>query len=194
MKPENILKLQEHFPYLIPRNVYTGDIIESDKPYILGFEGTGWERLFLLYCKHMREHLLAANALETFQFTQLKEKYGSMRLYDTGAPSSAYAVGLENIYEYLGTVVCYRCGELTKYVTEGYVEYLCSSCKKKLKKKIGVKVKRRRFKRVLKTQIFSASGVVDRKYKLRPYIKEYLHCKKMDEDTFVEYLMGVNKI
>lgn len=189
MKLENIKKLQDHFPYLIPRNVYTGELVETDTPYLLGFPDSGWERLFLLYCMHLRPHLLAANHLESFQFTQLKEKYGSMRLYDTGAPNSAYAEGLERIYEYLGTVVCSRCGELTKYETLGYVEYLCKSCMKKLKKKIGVKIRRRRFKKVLVSTICSGSGITYRKYRIRPYLKEYLKCKKMDEDTFVDYLL-----
>ena len=72
-----IRELINRYPYLLPRNVWTGKVVEDyDYSYILGqYEiPWGWFRLFLLYCKNIRELLEKANYLNKFQFTQIKEK------------------------------------------------------------------------------------------------------------------------
>ena len=59
--------LVERFPFLKPRNVWTGEFSEDyDYSYIVGVGDVprGWERLFLLYCKHLRETLVETNFLE----------------------------------------------------------------------------------------------------------------------------------
>ena len=87
--PEQNKKLIEIYPYLQPRNVWTDKIPEDyDYSYIRGDKEVpdGWLRLFLLYCKAIRPALVNDSYLEQFRFSQVKEKYGSMRLYDFGAP------------------------------------------------------------------------------------------------------------
>ena len=76
--------LIEEYPYLQPRNVWNDEISEDyDYEYILGEYDLpeGWMKLFLQMCEDIREPLVKANYLNEFRFSQLKEKYGSMRVY-----------------------------------------------------------------------------------------------------------------
>ena len=50
-------KLVEKFPYLIPTNIWTGEVVDNyDYSYNEGECDLpiGWHRLFLLYCKNIR--------------------------------------------------------------------------------------------------------------------------------------------
>lgn len=188
LSEENILKIQKYYPFLIPRNVFNDDIIVGEKPYLLGFID-GWERLFLLFCKNLRPHLIEGKVLDSFRFYQIKEKYGRMEKYNSGYPGSVYDSGLDYIYTYLGTRICSRCGEPVKYFTHGYVEYVCKKCGKFLKKKVGARISRISRRMKIKSTIATATGIYYKKYNLRPYYKEYMKCKKMSDDEFVEYLL-----
>ena len=116
------------YPYLQPRNLWTGEIPENyDYSYIRGEElPDGWHKLFLMYCKEMRPHLIKSNMLDKFQFSQIKEKYGTMRIYNCGYPKSADY--LTSLYEYYSTFVCQRCGKPSKWVTKGWVSFFCDEC------------------------------------------------------------------
>ena len=87
-KTEKIKYLVERYPFLLPRNVFSDKIPEDyDYSYIKHLEiPKGWFRLFLQLCEDIRQPLIDAGCLDTFRFTQVKEKYNQLRCYHTGAP------------------------------------------------------------------------------------------------------------
>jgi hypothetical protein len=107
----------------------------------------GWVVLFLLYCKHLKEELVKIDYLDKFMFTQIKEKYGSMRLYNNGYPKESRVGELEYIFEHLSTYVCTECGKIAKYETPGWIMELCESCYKEHYMSIYVKDKNKNRKR-----------------------------------------------
>lgn len=126
-------KLCACYPYLIPRNILTGEIVNDyDYSYIMGdFElPIGWHTLFLQFCKDIKQPLVDANYLNEFRFAQLKEKYGTLQIYHFGAPEE-----VQNIidkYEYISQFVCVDCGSLdAQMYNYGWVSPRCKQCFKK---------------------------------------------------------------
>ena len=122
----------EQYPYLIPRNVFSGKVSEDyDYSYIVGEYclPKGWFDLFLQMCEDIREPLERSGHLNDFMFTQVKEKYGSMRLYNNGATSEVNEI-LDK-YEFLSTQVCSECGKPATKMTVGYICPYCDDCVEK---------------------------------------------------------------
>ena len=71
-----------------------------------------------------------ANYVNDFRFTQIKEKYGTLRLYHNGAPEGIYdeLEAWENKYEDLSEQVCINCGKSAKYMTTGWISFFCEDC------------------------------------------------------------------
>ena len=122
-------KLTELYPFLIPRNVFTDEIPENyDYDYIRG-EGEipfGWRRLFFMYCKKIRPILSEYNLLDNYRFNQLKEKYGTLRIYDNAAPAKIHI--LNSLYSCFANYICQRCGQFANFETSGWVESICENC------------------------------------------------------------------
>ena len=122
-------KLTDMYPYLLPRNVWTGEELENyDYSWIVGESELpqGWFRLFLLYCKNIKHALADSNWIDRFMFTQVKEKYGTMRLYNNGAPE--YIHRMTMCYEQYSTNICERCGSIATVETKGWISSLCDEC------------------------------------------------------------------
>ncbi len=64
--------------------------------------------------------------LRKFRFTEIKEKYGTLRLYHNGASEEVMKV-LEK-YELLSMCYCIECGRPVRFVTQGWVQFLCDNC------------------------------------------------------------------
>lgn len=113
------------YPFLQPRNLWTGKKTYSFTWY--SFIPTGWKKAFgKQFTKDLRKALIKDGILKTFYFTDIKEKYGTLRLYNNGE-------GLETekvirYYEFLSMCYCFRCGKLARYETKGWIEYLCEDC------------------------------------------------------------------
>jgi hypothetical protein len=60
------------------------------------------------------------------QADQVKEKYGTLRWYDFGAPEATF----ETIRKYcrLSEEICVRCGKHATHVTLGWINYMCKEC------------------------------------------------------------------
>jgi hypothetical protein len=185
------------YPYLMPRNVWT-DEIASDYNYdhIRGeFElPPGWERLFLLYCMHLKPILVKHNYVDKFRFTQIKEKYGRLRMYDNGSPTEGH--NLESVFGAMSGCICEYCGKKAAYETHGWIEVLC---KEHITKQPSWKKHRIRRKRVLTIERFDYSDnkngekyVV--KIPLTPYWKEYNRCIKMSDEEFYNYIIQGGQI
>ena len=126
--------LVEHYPFLLPRNVWTDEILENyDYSYVRGAElPEGWRLLFLQMCEDIRQPLIDANYLDKFRFSQIKEKYNTMRLYHCGAPEAVDEILRK--YEVMASYICTRCGQPATIESQGYVASYCDKCWEKVGK------------------------------------------------------------
>ena len=91
----------------------------------------GWRTAF---CPQIWDELKAilekANYVNEFRFIQIKEKWGELRMYYSGIPSEiadeVYA--WEEKYSQLSTEKCIGCGQTVKYMTLGWISYVCEEC------------------------------------------------------------------
>lgn len=121
--------LAEDYPFLIPRVLCTGKIPEDyDYSYIRGIGEIpkGWNNLFLQMCEDIRQPLIDSNYLEDFRFSQIKEKYNTLRCYHFGAP--AEVCNIIRKYELMSRFVCVRCGNPATREVTGYLESYCDNC------------------------------------------------------------------
>lgn len=133
MTQEEIKKLVERYPYLLPRNVFTDELPEDyDYTYIngIGEIPKGWEKLFLQMCEDIRQPLINADYLDKFRFTQIKEKYNRMECYNYGAPEKVHEI--IDKYSVMASYVCTVCGKPATCETQGYFESFCDDCWKDL--------------------------------------------------------------
>jgi hypothetical protein len=88
-------ELIERYPFLQPRNIWT-----DQKPEGFNYNYTrldeipdGWKVAFgFKLCEELREALVEADYLDKFRFSQIKEKYGRLCLYNFGVPEKAHEV------------------------------------------------------------------------------------------------------
>lgn len=133
-------KLCKRYPFLIVRDW-------GGKP--LGYEFTylddmpeGWKRAFGIdMCEDIRRVLVKANYLYDYRIVQLKEKYGGMRLYSDGAPSSIYRELCDVIdkYEELSYRTCIHCGRPATKISQGWISPFCDECAEKFSDRITFK-------------------------------------------------------
>lgn len=139
-------KLTERYPFLIPWNRFSGKLITTDEDgYWPGspearpeydFERTeldampdGWRIAFgEQMCEELREELLRTGELETFRIVELKEKYGSMRLYPTTTKRDSKVHEIILKYEKLSEEICLHCGKPVRWETGGWITFICDEC------------------------------------------------------------------
>lgn len=122
-------KLIEEYPFLQPRNVWTDKIPEDyDYSYVLGVYDIpkGWRRLFLQMCEDLKKQLVKDDFLYDFRFTDIKEKYNTLRLYNNGCSEKAQLI-LDK-YEHISRYICTICGEIAEYETQCYQASFCRNC------------------------------------------------------------------
>lgn len=181
-------KLIELFPYLQPRNVWTGKIAENyDYSYIRGDNElpNGWLRLFLLFCKHLKPYLVKSDTLDKFQFSQLKEKYGRLCLYHMGCIEEVEL--LTCMYQGYSKQVCSRCGRPSKWVITNYIEYLCDDCSSE---DINERKKFHRNKHLEFMSFDENEKAVSTYYTYRHIDREYKKIMNMTDDEFFNYLIN----
>jgi hypothetical protein len=113
MKPELTEQLLREYPAL-----FTGQ--ESAK-YIAC--GDGWFKLIEHFC-----HLAAKRP--TVTFSQIKEKFGGLRLYYDGGDD--YVHGAAWLAESISYVTCERCGNAGTANKSGWITTLCEPCREGL--------------------------------------------------------------
>ena len=85
---ESNQKLIERFPFLMPRNRWTGEVPEDyDYSYTeLDSMPDGWRKAFgEQMCEDIREELVRAEYLDQYRITQIKEFAGKLAGYEDGA-------------------------------------------------------------------------------------------------------------
>jgi hypothetical protein len=92
--------------------------------------GDGWFDILYEMCLEIRD----ANPSEDFKFTQIKEKFGTLRIYEQGATEEVYNIITKA--EDKSASTCEDCGS-KEATTRGkyWVSTLCNSCRDKQEKK-----------------------------------------------------------
>ena len=124
-------KLVKLYPYLLPRSVWTCKVVKGYDytwtEYDCLYKGwkTGFGKLLL---DDLREACLKTNFLDKLQFSDIKEKYGSLRMYNFGAPQEVHDVIRK--YEFISQYICYQCGSPESTIVNDYGWYLpmCKYC------------------------------------------------------------------
>jgi len=122
-------ELVERFPFLLPRNVWTDEIVEEyDYEYTLLDEmPNGWRLAFgEQMCQEIMEVLEQTPYKDEYRIMQIKEKYGSLRWYSAPAPREVQEI--VHKYEEISGLLCIRCGAPAEYITKGWINPLCGEC------------------------------------------------------------------
>ena len=142
---DRMLELLNKYPFLKHKKVwsvnledcYKTDAENIEHNHYKEWDGTGWEdlwknrylpRLFKWYDN------LPEEDKKKFCFTQIKEKYGSMRIYTSFKSDD----DLETIAEWLSEYTCFSCGKEPRdakgnriiWQTDGWITNLCEDCAK----------------------------------------------------------------
>lgn len=138
MKYKRICK---RYPFLIIRNWKTDKPIEypytylDDMPY-------GWRRAFgKQMCEEIRKVLIKGRYLYNYRVAEVKEKFGGLRWYDDGAPSSI-SRELQDIidkYEELSYSTCICCGRPATKISKNWISPFCDRCAGKLSNRVEFK-------------------------------------------------------
>lgn len=141
-KEEN-KKLCEQYPFLIPSNRWSGKRITEgagfwpavpDAVPKWDYEYTeldnmpdGWRTAFgHQFCEELKDALEHSGVLETYRITQIKEKFGTLRIYDAGGTELSDAVIQK--YAALSRHTCVKCGKPATKITRGYISPYCDDC------------------------------------------------------------------
>ena len=92
----------------------------------------GWRKAFgEQMCEEIKQALLknGRKSLYSYVISDIKEKYGSLRWYDYSAPKEVHDI--IDKYECQSMCYCINCGKPVRYITKGWIEYLCEDCAKK---------------------------------------------------------------
>jgi hypothetical protein len=90
--------------------------------------GAGWFSLLQRLCLKLKDEA-DSDPQTDFYFTQIKEKFGSMRIYSSGGNKAMH--NLIDTYEELSLGVCEHCGSEEDITTKGrpwWISTLCASC------------------------------------------------------------------
>lgn len=123
-------KLIERYPFLMPRNRWTGEAPEDfDYSYTeLDAMPDGWRKAFgEQMCEEIREELVRVGYLEKYRIAQIKEKYGSLRWYDFGATERILREIIPK-YTRLSKRTCIMCGAPATKMSTGWISPYCDAC------------------------------------------------------------------
>lgn len=117
-------ELIEKYPFLVVEDPYGSDNLTSC--WLDDLE-PGWRAAFgERLCEDLVKSLKEDNCEDEFKFEQIKEKYGSLRLYAIGYGEHTKQVLAK--YEELSKYICGHCGKVARYVTSGWIYPLCEEC------------------------------------------------------------------
>lgn len=126
-------KLVQEFPFLLPRNVWTDKVDPSyDYSYTLADNiPSGWRKAFGMdLFRELKEELVRVNYLYDFRFEEIKEKYGSLRLYCGSVPADSKIYDILDKYEKISETVCEKCGKKDQVIINyrGWYQCICPDC------------------------------------------------------------------
>ena len=124
-------ELIEKYPWLLPRNRWTGEVI---KDYDYSFTELddmpdGWRIAFgEQFCADIQHELdkLKPETAADFRIIQTKEKFGQLRFYTNWVTESLDEVIRR--YENLSERTCIKCGAPATKITTGWISPFCDKC------------------------------------------------------------------
>lgn len=141
---EKIKELLNKYPFLVYRNVFSGEKCFDEKKdlevnYYKEWDGCGWEGIWKDYLEKLFElydNKWSEETKKHFQFTEIKEKYGQLRIYTSFTDTEE---NLENKAEMLSEWTCIKCGKQPRdsrgrhiiWRSYGWVGNYCRDCAKK---------------------------------------------------------------
>ena len=119
------------YPWLLPHNKWTGEIIEDyDYSYTeLDDMPNGWRAAFgEQMCEEIQQELnmMEPYQRENFHVLQIKEKYGSLRFYTNWVTDAINDVIYK--YEKLSEHTCISCGAPATKISTGWISPWCDKC------------------------------------------------------------------
>ena len=131
-KQKKIYHIILDYPFLYPRDVRGNFIEDYDYNYLPLSIPDGWDFLFLQLCNDIKPLLKKAGLLDEFYFTQVKEKYNTLRCYHHfKVPQEVN--DLIQKYEIMSQYICCKCGAPAHSETTGYYLSYCKNCMKNIK-------------------------------------------------------------
>jgi len=124
------------YPFLIPK-YWNRDTMqyEIDKDYDYKFTELddmpdGWRKAFgEMMCEEIKQELIRCNYLNEYMITQIKEKYGELRWYDSGTPVDCKVPEIIDKYSMLSRNICIICGKPDVPITDnGWISPYCKNC------------------------------------------------------------------
>lgn len=122
------------YPWLKLRNNWTGEII-NEEDCELDWMPIGWRIAFGdELCENINKLLEKSNYVDNYRILEIKEKYGELRWYDGGVPTSISNElnDLLDKYSEKSRHVCIECGNPAEIDYNKYFLLpLCEKCKEK---------------------------------------------------------------
>lgn len=88
----------------------------------------GWRKAFgIQLCVELKKALKRCNYLKKYRITDVKEKFGTLHIYDYGAPDRDVR-DIINKYDYISARTCIECGRPARYFTTGWFSPYCEDC------------------------------------------------------------------
>lgn len=122
MSPELEEELFSRFPALFENRKH------RHSPMVFGCEhGDGWHGIIRSACRAISFRQANAGRSD-FRFSQVKEKWGVLRIYYSGGDE--FCAGVISMAEAMSAVTCERCGSPGKTNDSGWLSTLCEGCRK----------------------------------------------------------------
>ena len=90
--------------------------------------GPGWFTLIDRMCLAIKNRILNHEEL-TFEFAQIKEKLGALRVYWDGGDD--YIAGIVSMAGHMSSKICEQCGNVGKIRDERWLRCECEQCREK---------------------------------------------------------------
>lgn len=119
----------ERFPFLMPKNVWTGEEIKDyDYSWTLFNEiPRGWRKAFGMdFMEELREACIETDFLDELMILQIKEKFGTLRFYTNPIPRNIDHIIQK--YEDLSAWICIECGAPAKWISKDWICPWCDDC------------------------------------------------------------------
>lgn len=131
-KIEENKKLLDKYPFLLPRNVWTDEVLEDyNYEYTIMDEiPIGWRIAFgELFFDELLEELKRVDFIDQYRVLQVKEKFGTFRWYTGGVPQNSTLHDIADKYEELSANICIDCGKPNvPMVNESWISPYCFEC------------------------------------------------------------------
>lgn len=122
------------YPFLIPRNVWTGKKCD----YFYSFTEldkfpNGWRKAFgIKFCEDLKKALskLSKKSRKEFRILDIKEKWGILSISTNFVTEEIDEVLFK--YEGISVSTCIHCGNKAEYESKGWISPYCEKCIKEL--------------------------------------------------------------